>query len=386
MANTSLGRSLMGAWQPLINGGNSLPDLSPKGGKTGMLTNFPNNPFLRTPLGWGLSYDGTNDYVDIGNVTSFNKDTPFSVEAWFRSDLDSTARGLIGKDEAAITQGWHVRMLSTNKIRFILASSNADSVYSDTVATLADTAAWNHIVGTYNGNSASSGIKTYLNGLLDANQQSGGTLGTITTTRPLTLGYANWTGGTGYFKGDIAIIRIYNRALTYREVRDLYANPLLPYTAVSLLTISKKTAQAFTQQLTETLSLSDSAIKGPQKLLSEILTMVDTINEATAKILLENLGLTDEIIRTRLITLTESLGLADTVHEQTAKVLIETLSASDIIRFLTAISLEETLSMTDSVQRSGSKKLSELLQLVDVNKIIKHKHRFLGIIYPEKNN
>lgn len=176
------------------------------------------------PVGRGLRFDGTNDRVNFGGHTNFNSSDSFSVEVWFRSNIDSTNRTIIGKVNSS-TAGWHMRMVNTNVIRFILISSGGNYVNSDTVTALSGIENWWHCIGTYDGTGIAAGIKTYLNGLLDSSSALSGTVGTTTNADTLFLGFDN-EPSSGYFSGDIGLARIWNRALSADQVRSLYKDPL----------------------------------------------------------------------------------------------------------------------------------------------------------------
>jgi hypothetical protein len=71
---------------------------------------------------------------------------------------------------------------------------------------------WQHIATTYDG----TNIHTYLNGQLEKTISSTGTISTDTST-PLFF-----SKGSGGIDGALDDIRIYNRALTEREIRLIY--------------------------------------------------------------------------------------------------------------------------------------------------------------------
>jgi hypothetical protein len=80
--------------------------------------------------------------------------------------------------------------------------------------------AWTHVVCTYNGNSRTSGIKWYVNNSLKPLTVVRDTLtGSILNQGPLVSGYSQLTG---YLKGRLDELTIYNRALSATEVSQRY--------------------------------------------------------------------------------------------------------------------------------------------------------------------
>ncbi len=84
---------------------------------------------------------------------------------------------------------------------------------------------WTHVFVTHDGSGRASGVKVYLNGrAAELDVQSDNLHGTTVTGQPLRLGKRS-TGSL--LKGDLADVRIYRRALSAAEVRELAALPFL---------------------------------------------------------------------------------------------------------------------------------------------------------------
>jgi hypothetical protein len=85
---------------------------------------------------------------------------------------------------------------------------------------------WNHVVTTYDGSSTSAGMKVYLNGVQDTTDLF--TSGTYTAMSNLAssvdIGASIRTQAAfdAFAKGKIDDVRIYNRALSATEIRQLY--------------------------------------------------------------------------------------------------------------------------------------------------------------------
>ena len=98
--------------------------------------------------------------------------------------------------------------MNGNKINF--GSQGSSPIPHDNLSnTIVNTGAWFHAMVTYNG----STVLIYINGVLDATYSESGSQ----TPGNLRIG-SNDAGTSEYFTGDLAIVRLYNRALSQTEV------------------------------------------------------------------------------------------------------------------------------------------------------------------------
>lgn len=119
------------------------------------------------------SFNGTNSYINAGGNTTTDIDnlmgaSGLSVSAWiYPTGLGENTNGtIIGKDNgtaAAPTNGWYLRLVSSNRIEFI-----SDHVTTDLTVRSTNNAitlnAWNHIVLTWTGSTTATTAKIYVNG------------------------------------------------------------------------------------------------------------------------------------------------------------------------------------------------------------------------------
>ena len=173
-------------------------------------------------FGNGGSFDGSGDYILIAGTSDFDVQD-FTLSSWNYSDNYDANMFMFEKT----TEG----SVNTQYSLFYNSGGTDSKIYfrtyglSTTELTVADHAngpvdgQWNHIVATYN---SSTGIKKiYCNGVEIASQT--GLTGTINTNPTGTSWIGTYGGGSGYpFNGKKDEVRIYNRALSAREVRQLY--------------------------------------------------------------------------------------------------------------------------------------------------------------------
>jgi hypothetical protein len=164
-----------------------------------------------------LSFNGTSNYVTLGNPTSlqFDSTTPFSVLGWFYcTSIPSIAsifdkNGSVGGYRMLYGSIWSGQILVT-----IAASPGAGDAYNATSNVTLSTNTWYHYGFTYD----QPTLNLYINGVLDKTFTSDRVLGN--TTQSFNIG-SSQTGGQ-YFPGYIPITQVYNRVLTSTEISQNY--------------------------------------------------------------------------------------------------------------------------------------------------------------------
>ena len=152
-----------------------------------------------------LSFDGTDDYVQLPNLGSFSS---FTIEGWLKATGDSLI-GSIGYNTFIDGPGYRRLLYSTGGK--MLAQMGAGNHWSTNIVPRGQ---WNHIVYVYN--SQTNIAKWYINGNPDSEF-----LGAISFGQPIKIGASY--NLTGYmFNGLIDEVRIYNRALSAEEVLALF--------------------------------------------------------------------------------------------------------------------------------------------------------------------
>tara|TARA_R110000787_G_C13227149_1_gene426825 strand:- start:4 stop:711 length:708 start_codon:yes stop_codon:yes gene_type:complete len=180
-----------------------------------------NGPTFDSGNGGSIDFDGVDDNVNLGNDSSFDLTSEFSLEIFFfgGSGIDSYG-GLLNKAGDGNFGNWGIYGDGSNDyIRFGYRSTNGSQVeinassYSDI-----STEAWVHYLGVFSGTS----LYLYRNGALVS---SSGVSASHQT--PQTNSYDAAIGrrlaNSGYevdFK--VSIAKIYDRALTSAEVLQNY--------------------------------------------------------------------------------------------------------------------------------------------------------------------
>jgi hypothetical protein len=180
-----------------------------------------NGPTFNSDNLGSLVFDGVNDYVDFTDKPEFTfTDAKFSLELFFRYvDKTNADNSMVGKRDYGFTQREYNFYIfepsSTPSLRFIV-SSNLTANWTVVASSTIQKNIWYHAVAT-----SDAGVgRIYLNGVLNATNNSMHS-STTNGTSPLTIGNAFNSGSTlQYFNGSIPLVRIYNRALTPQEIRQ----------------------------------------------------------------------------------------------------------------------------------------------------------------------
>ena len=150
-----------------------------------------------------LSFDGSNDYVNVNDSSTLDVTSGVTVEAWVKiSDQTPTFRIITEKD---VSGQYSLFVMSDGlKARFRL-----NSLWATSTTTITD-GRWHHIAGT----ATASTVRIYVDGKLE--EEVTGTDAFTTNNTPVTIGIRN--GGTLPFKGEIDLVRIYNYARTPAQI------------------------------------------------------------------------------------------------------------------------------------------------------------------------
>jgi concanavalin A-like lectin/glucanase superfamily protein/HYDIN/CFA65/VesB family protein/CARDB protein/flagellar hook capping protein FlgD len=154
-----------------------------------------------------LAFDGVNDYVDLG---AWSPGSRWSVEAWVKpSSLPAGRRMIAGG--ANDCRDWGIA-LSDGHFGIPIRPASEACAQTVTSAGSAAPGTWYHVVGTNDGQTA----RLYVNGAeVGSAQVSASYSGTTAGTR---IGGEACCPGNN-FPGAIDEVRIWNRALTYDEVK-----------------------------------------------------------------------------------------------------------------------------------------------------------------------
>jgi hypothetical protein len=243
----SLRQGLVGCWVPSLGAsGLSLIDRSGRNNH-GTLTNMGGqNNWRASGSGVALNFDGTNDFVTVGNPSylSFGSGE-FALSCWVRPASLHTGISsvIIGKDVSAGRQfTLQVNVDNTagtaGQLCIVVLMSNTTFHAQKTNANHLAASEWTHVAAGRRGTS----LVIFANGVEVATSQLSGStaLGAMqTTSTAMRIGSREFAGAEGFFSGLMDDVRVYNRFPTAAEIRLLASRrgiglTPLPDRAVSL--------------------------------------------------------------------------------------------------------------------------------------------------------
>ena len=177
--------------------------------------------------GTALSFNGTSNYVDLGNATSFNTTGSLTVSAWIKassfpfddaaivSKRDNTEHGF--QLDTTVDRG-------PRTIGFKLSDANGNLFARYGATTLAANT-WYYVTGAYD--ALKRTLHVYLNGQLDDGALVGTAAGSQTpSTRDVQIGQRPGYPGTFNFAGTIDDVRIYGSAVTAGQIQTDMNTPV----------------------------------------------------------------------------------------------------------------------------------------------------------------
>jgi len=172
--------------------------------------------------GAALTFDGSNDIINIPHVSDLNPSASLSVLAWVYPTRSASDWQTIVLKEQSGEQTYCLAASTSTSGRpggVVYLSSGKKYVYG-TAALAVNT--WSHLALTYDG----ATICLYVNGVQVGSLAATGTV--VTSTLPLRIG-GNTTWGE-YFGGRIDDVRLYSGALTATEIQAAMAVAVDPVT------------------------------------------------------------------------------------------------------------------------------------------------------------
>ncbi|MFI0491058.1 LamG-like jellyroll fold domain-containing protein [Flavobacterium sp.] len=168
----------------------------------------PEHTFSRS-----IAFDGANDYLDAGQVLDLN--TSFTVSAWIKRN--SNNQTILSKRDNAFTTGYDLSINSAGKVEMSWINGTKQTITSNVTIPIG---IWHNVSAIYDGTTA----KLYIDGVMDiskampivpANSQS------------FLIAAADAVNTTSFFNGNIDEVRVWNVALTEKQLRYVMNQEIL---------------------------------------------------------------------------------------------------------------------------------------------------------------
>jgi len=160
-----------------------------------------------------FSFNGTTNtrLIRATNSTLLDTQTP-SVEVWIKTN--STAQSGFWFEKGVVNSQYSLFLEGGNIQWRMVLNGSMNTFSTNAVNAGLDTSSWFQIVGTY----VSGTRMLYINGILKNSDSQTGTI--ATNNGGISIGvYGGYNGSRGYYyNGDIAIVKVYNKALSGTEI------------------------------------------------------------------------------------------------------------------------------------------------------------------------
>lgn len=167
------------------------------------------------------SFNGNDTYIEVPSNSNLELSNNYSVNGWFQANIffntATSDRSIISKVQSnGWNDGYEVIVGGTTNSIAHVGNVGGNNFNLSSTGYLLNT--WYMFTITYNG----SIMNLFMDGVLVNSQATSGNL--QTGSLPLRFGMRD--GSIQYFNGDLDDIGIWNRALSYCEIQDLYNSQL----------------------------------------------------------------------------------------------------------------------------------------------------------------
>lgn len=211
-----LWRGCVGAWAPCLGPtGLTLRDLSGKASHGTLANMDPSTDWSVQSGKYGLDFDGSNDYVDLGLILGTR--SQFTLSVWFQK-TGSTRAYLLGRNTSgAGSQGVGFELYETVAyINYFGSNPVTDYAQFNWNST-----GYHHWCLVFDGNQTTNGnkAKVYVDGVSQSLTFAGAVPATVTSDASLKLARRDWSVSHSLCQSDD--VRVYERPLNDEEVQTL---------------------------------------------------------------------------------------------------------------------------------------------------------------------
>jgi hypothetical protein len=176
-----------------------------------------NVEWVASPRGYALRFDSKADLARYGGLDSMNLSGDVTLAVWVKTDsaaAPNTHRLIFGDSGAGVQRNLHLSLDSYNRLSFEWADGRSNDSLLAPASLL--NGLWKHVAVV--ADSRAMQVMMYVDGVEVARKPMSLPISKAPTKERLTGWFYN-----GFFQGELDDIRLYNRALTAKEIRWLFA-------------------------------------------------------------------------------------------------------------------------------------------------------------------
>ena len=166
-------------------------------------------------------FDGTDDSIDFGSISSVYSLTQLTVSLWVRKNSTGARTDILGMWKDGATQKFLVTYEIPTSGKFGFYVSIGSGATGTSATTTVNANQWYYVTCTYDGSNAA----IYVNGVLEGSSSPGITLYTGSSS----IFAIAKSDGAPCIGGHVDDVRVYNRALTANQVSALYLESITGY-------------------------------------------------------------------------------------------------------------------------------------------------------------
>ena len=168
-----------------------------------------------------LSFDGTDDYINLGSASIFDNMPAITITAWVNPSGQDGQR-FISKNTTPGVGGWDLRMRQASSLWFTVNYSSVNLHRRGSTQITSD-GKWKMIAATWDGSSLYTNIHLYVNGIEDPVTEYSSATGSRVDDSSNNLLLGTSGGITGYcYKGLMDEVRIFNTAMPISKIKEQY--------------------------------------------------------------------------------------------------------------------------------------------------------------------
>ena len=169
----------------------------------------------------GFSFNGVDDYVEIGDV---DLPSTFTIDAWVNPTNLTSEQAIVNKD-SGVERSYFFNVTSTGALRAVVHSGGGNVTEYQTSAGVVTAGTFQHVAVTYDGSAAANQkMQFYKNGVLVASTvQSGQDAGGTPENVAVAARIGRSTDGTGAFIGVIDEVEFFSRVLGASELLAIFS-------------------------------------------------------------------------------------------------------------------------------------------------------------------
>lgn len=166
---------------------------------------------------YALSFNGTNNYVDGGNSSSFNPNNIKTMECWVKLNSLTGSQEILAKSVSG--QGIELLLFNNALSAYFMYDGSNVSYIAYPLSNL-QTGTWYHLAVTWDG--TKENIRLYVNGVSVGTRTDIGNINSTGLTNPAgNFRIGNWADPTArYFNGTIDEVRIWNSNRTAAQLKS----------------------------------------------------------------------------------------------------------------------------------------------------------------------